>query len=310
MNLTPVISYLIFLVIASIGITLYYRGWRKLSKRWPELFTQQRLILFVLGTGLFGLVLSPTVSTLASHYLSVRSIQKVLVSMIIPPILWSSLPLHAIISSFSNPRRNALTARLFRKSNSEALRKKNILTIFTQPGVVWLLFTSIFVIWHEPSFASWLIEHSWLNNLFIWTLLLVALLFWAQIVGTIPRVYRNVPGWTLLVALVAVEIPNMVAGVTVAFAEEPIYRHYVNIRQTVQSSQANSNFWLTVVGDQRLSGCITWITGTLVYVSAIMSVLYRLFKKEKGLPPILSFSNGADERTIAPGLEYRVYPKR
>ncbi len=312
MNALIVVSYLAYLAISALIALRYYCGWRRLAASWPELFTRQRLLLFIAGICLFAIVVSPPVTILAGYYLSVRSVQKVLVSMIIPPMIWSSLPLHAIIASFSYAQRKTLTQWFVRTPGDTHSHRLDIFAIFAQPGIVWLSFICVFSIWHEPSLANWLVSHMWVNNLFIGLLLLVSLLFWSQIVGTLPRIGRKSPGWSLLITLVAVEIPNMAAGITVAFANEPIYQHYVDIRQAglqdfVQNgSLANHNFWLTVVGDQRLSGCITWIVGTLVYVTAIMSVLHKLFSQEKGLPPVLDLSRWADERTIAPGLEYRV----
>lgn len=281
-------------------MVIYYRGAQRFMMCWPSVYSGKQLCLFFVGVTLLFIAMSPLFTIAASHYISVRSVQKVLLSMVIPPLLWVGMPFHCLLFALPAKLRGVVVRNVIQRSNGRSLLK-----VATRPSLAWLIYIGIFLLWHEPAFASWIVEHQWANSVFAWVLLTVSILFWSQVMLTAPRIHRPQPGWILFIMLVAVEIPNMVAGVTVAFASEPIYSHYVSLQEV--QIENGAQLWLTTIADQRLSGCITWIAGTLVYISAIIMVLNRLFEQENGLPPLLSFTDAADERTIAPGLEYRVY---
>ncbi|MEM7130718.1 MAG: cytochrome c oxidase assembly protein [Chloroflexota bacterium] len=290
-------SELIFVLFPILLWLTYRRGWNISHARWPGLFSVRRFYLFSIALLLIWLVMSSPANTLARSYLTIRSIQKILLCMIIPPLLWNAIPFHVMLFGIGKNLRGWGIQQFVRKS------KRNVwLQTITQPGIVLLVYAISFMLWHEPSIASWVIERPWANQMMSCILLLTALLFWYHVVPCGPRLHRSLPIWGIFIYLVGVEILNMLAGVTIAFAQTPIYNYYSQVH-----GLNSSPLYLTVMQDQMLSGGLTWITGSIVYISTIVLILNQFFKKEKGDPPTLSFTQPATGRTIAPGLEHRVY---
>lgn len=279
---------------------LYLQGWAKLRGKWPDLYTRVRLLMFAASILLALMALSYPLPWLGRHFLSIRSMQKVLLCMLIPPLFWASIPVHAILSTLPTSWCRGWIRRVARPS-----LLPRIIAQWPNPGVVWLLYVSAFLLWHEPAFVDWSIERPWTGSLFAWILLGTSVIYWGYVVHTGPRLIGTLSGWSAFLYLVAVEIPNMFAGVTVAFAQYPIYEHYVDFG-ALRSAPFVDLFFMIGVTDQMLSGVMTWIAGSIIYVSTIIIVLNRQFRSEGGLPPILRFTEFGDERTIAPGLEYRV----
>ncbi len=113
----------------------------------------------------------------------------------------------------------------------------------------------------------------------------------------------------MIAYLIGVEIPNMVAGVSIAFTSTPIYTHYAAIRATVIAAH-HIILPVTVLEDQMIGGAIVWVVGSFVYISSIMTILYRLFVREGSLAPQPAINWDAHENLIAPGLEHRAHENR
>ena len=97
---------------------------------------------------------------------------------------------------------------------------------------------------------------------------------------------------------VGVEIPNMTAGVTIAYSSKALYSHYAALRGT------------DVIADQMLSGGLVWFMGSVIFFSSAVIIVNRLFKRNKGDGPDHLPEWDSEERMIAPGLEHRLDEKR
>jgi len=270
----------------------------------PALANGQRLTIFLISVGLLLLVTISPIYSLSGYYLSLRAFQKVIICMIAAPLLLLACPFHVIAWGLPTRWRKRVTQLVLRPS---ALRATLALT--TQSGFAWLLYLSTFLVWHEPTFASWSNQYEWSRIFFPWLLFYVSLVFWWHITHTGPRIHKELPGWVMIVYLLGVEIPNMFTGVSIAFSSAPIYEYY----RAVQSSLPKINAQLlniTTLEDQMIGGGLTWVIGSAVYVTSIVMVLNKLFKREKDLPPRLALDTEPTDRTIAPGLEHRVQKHR
>src|SRR5690606_11690138 len=92
---------------------------------------------------------------------------------------------------------------------------------------------------------------------------------------------RHFPAWLLIIYLLSVEIANMVAGITIAFSIEPMYAHYPAVRAQLGADVLPFSQLI----DQIAGGAIIWVFGSLVYVSGIIFVLHRLFRKDGSTTP-------------------------
>lgn len=288
------------LILLALFAWLYVRGWLRMQKVLPTLASGQRLAAMVVGIGLLLIVTISPLNALSQYYLVARSMQKVLICMIAAPFLLLACPVHIIAWSLPSGARRSITRLFLRPS---AIR--SALKVATQSGVSWLVYLAVFLIWHEPDFADWSNQRTWTQAFAIWTLFYASLLFWWHVTHTGLRIHRELPGWITIAYLLGVEIPNMFTGVSIAFTGTPIYTYYAE----VQAALPNVNrelLQLTTIEDQMIGGGLTWVLGSMVYVSSIVLVLNKLFRRERQLPPVLSLSTEPTHRTIAPGLEHRV----
>lgn len=270
----------------------------------PDLANKKRLILFLISVGLLLVVTLSPIYAISGYYLSARALQKVMVCMLAAPLLLLACPFHLVVWGLPSPLRKMATRWILRRS---ALR--SAINLSTQSGIAWILYLSTFLIWHEPSFASWSSHYDWARMFSIWALFYVSIIFWSHITYTGPRIHKELPGWIMIVYLVGIEIPNMFTGVSIAFSETPIYQYYSDIQSRLP--EVNAQFMqLTTLEDQMIGGGLTWVLGSAVYVTSIVMVLNKLFKLEEDSPPRLSLSTEPTDRTIAPGLEHRVQKHR
>jgi cytochrome c oxidase assembly factor CtaG len=168
--------------------------------------------------------------------------------------------------------------------------------------VAWFVYVSVFLFWHDPTLARFLIGARAAHTLAPWLLLGAGLLFWWPIIDAGPRFHRGFPTWLLIVYLFSVEVANMIAGITIAFSVEPVYPHYPAIRTQLPPDALP---WSQQI-DQIAGGAIVWVFGSLVYISSIVYVLFRLFRKDGSTTPQPLPNWDDNAKFIAPGLEHRV----
>ena len=274
---------------------LYVRGWRRLRTVDAELATVGRLLAFGLGATALLLATASPIFGLRGEFLAARAAQQVLLGMIAPPLLWLSCPFHVLARGLPARWRRGLTHHLLRPTPT-----RRVVKFLTQPLLTWLYMMTAFLIWHDPGFAAWTLRSGWTYSLVLWLFFGAYFLFWWHLIDTAPRLHPAMSVWVAFAYLVlGAEIPNMLAGVSIAFTPSPIYRHFGSVQNG-----------LLGVNDQIASGGIIWVTGSIVYISSAILIVNRLFRREELPPPRLPVDRFATDRTIAPGLERRVIQNR
>lgn len=274
---------------------LYAAAWRRLRRVDAGLARPLRLLAFGAALVALALALVWPLPGWSQSLLTARALQKVLVAMLAPALFWLACPAHVLVWGWRRPLRRPFV--WFAQSQGRAA---GILRGLTQPLVAWFLFVSAFLFWHDPTSVAYLAGAGWLHDAAPLALFGTALLFWWHVVGTAPRLSKAFPAWLLIVYLVGVEILNMVAGITIAFSMEPVYPYYANVHR-----QAGHALPLGMAEDQIAAGAIVWVLGSLVYITSIVLVLHRLFRREGSMAPQPLPNWDAHERLIAPGLEQR-----
>ena len=277
---------------------LYARGWRRLRNVDPGLANRLRLVVFVIASTAFAAALVAPVHALSGQLLSMRALQKLLLCMMAAPLLWLACPAHVMTWGLPSRWRRAVTRSVLRRSAQGRLIRR-----LTHPLIAWLAFVSVFLLWHDPAVVDRTFDNGWLHVATAWALFLAALLFWWHVVGTGPRIHAALPLWMGIVYLLAVEIPNMAAGVTVAFTSTPLYSHYVTAHAALAGIP---RLPLGIMEDQMMAGALVWVTGSLVYISSIITIVYRVLAQHDIHQPEPFANWDAHERMIAPGLEHRV----
>jgi cytochrome c oxidase assembly factor CtaG len=287
-------EYIALLILVGLAIS-YMWGWRRLRRAMPSLATRPRLLAFAIAILALTFAFVWPLPDWSNYLLAMRSLQKALICMIAAPLLWLASPIHVVVWGLRGWARHAFVALL-----AQGLPRRIAYKV-TQPLVAWLFFVSIFLFWHDPSLSQFVMGERAAHTAAPWLLLCAALLFWWPVVDAGPRLHRHFPAWLLVVYLLSVEIANMVAGVTIAFSVEPLYPYYPALRAQLAP---NTLPWNQTI-DQIAGGAIVWVLGSIVYISSIVFILSRLFRKEESATP-LHLPNWDDhEKFIAPGLEHR-----
>ena len=289
----------LLLVLLLLTVVPYVRGWRRIHGWMPDFATGRRLALFLTGVALLVVAMLSPLYWWSNYLLSARSVQKVLLCMLAPPLLWLSAPL--VMMRAGVP----MTWRRRVRPLAAALRASDGMTApLRQPVVTVMLFVSVFLLWHDPTVVGLSLRNNMLHVTSLWVLLVVALIYWRQIVGAgAPPgtgLGSTMSGWAAAAYLLAAEIPNMMAGVSIAFIATPLYAHYVDARSIIGPLP------VTVQEDQMIAGAVVWVIGSLVYVSSIVLVVNRIFTREGADQPVPRRTWDIDEKFIAPGLEHRL----
>lgn len=276
--------------------TLYWRGWQRLRRSGAPLATGQRLSLLINSLLLILLATLPPLYTLSHSLLYVRALQKIMVAMVAAPLFWLACPVQVILRGLSFAWRQKILVWLRPDRWGGRLTQA-----LGQPALAWLFYVCAIVIWHDSTLVDWSMSAPSRHYLLLTVLLAAALLYWVQITGTGLNTRSKLPGWLLFVYAVGVEIPNMTAGVTIAYSSAPLYTHYAASHAVRGTS---------VLDDQMVSGGLVWFMGSIVFFSSAVMIVNRLFKANKGDGAYHHPDWDSEERMIAPGLEHRLDEKR
>ncbi len=274
---------------------LYAWCWFALRRRGMALAGPGRLAAMMGGSALVLAAMVSPVYALSEQLLLARETQKVLLCMLAPPLFWLAAPVPVILYGLPYRLRQAPFVRRMRRP-----RVGRAVRAVTMPVVAFFAFVAVFAIWHDPAFANWSLGGERAHRASLWLLLVVALYYWWHVVGAGRG--RRVSRGGALAYLVGLEIPNLLAGVTIAFAHTPIYSHYTTVAQLSDVRQALP---LSVLEDQMIAGALGWVFGSLVLIGAMVAVLNRFFAQHGASQPEPWPNWDADERMIAPGLEHR-----
>lgn len=278
-----------------VALVLYVRGWLRLRRRGAGLATVYRLIVFLFTATLVGIAFLSPLNTLNRQVLFLRELQVVVICLLAPPAFFISCAYDMMLAGLPARARRQLHRTLQPDAPVGGALKKA-----TPFWLVWLLFLSLFLIWHDAAFAGWLLARPALHTAGLVVLGAAALLLWWHIVGTGPRLHTPLPAWFYALALVVVEIANMATGVSIAFAGKPLYAYYAALAEASPGTPR-----LGLLDDQALGGAMLWVAGSVIYISAIILLVNRLFQDHGGRPAAHPNWDD-DDRMIMPGLEHRV----
>lgn len=296
MFITEWIVWLIVLgLVLLIGLA-YGRGWQRLRQRAAPLATGARLSLLINSLLLILLATWPPIYHGSHQWLYVRALQKIMVAMLAAPLFWLACPVHIILHGLTLARRRQIMGWW-----QAGTWGGQTIGLLRRPAVAWMLYVCALVIWHDSVVVDWSMSAPPRHYLTLTILLLAALLYWVQITGTGLYQRTTLPGWMLFAYAVGVEIPNMTAGVTIAYSSKALYSHYAALHATRGTD---------VIADQMLSGGLVWFMGSVIFFSSAVIIVNRLFKRNKGDGPDHLPEWDSEERMIAPGLEHRLDEKR
>ncbi len=283
-------------VLVPLGI-LYTLGWYRLRRQGSKqrLATWPRLVSYLSGLFCLAIALISPVDRLGGQLFFMHMIQHKLVIVFAAPLMLLANPFPFMLWALpTRLRRQA--ARPFRRG---ALVRQGLSKV-GHPVVTWLIFITIYIGWHDPMAYNMALSHEWVHDMQHISFAVGSLLYWWPIIGAAPRVHGKFPAWGKIAYLLVTIPPNMLIGVSIAYASSVTYTYYLSVPR----------IWgLTVMQDQQLGGVIMWIPGSQMFLMVALFILARMFGREKRLDTTKREWDN-ESSMIAPGLEDRVVQNR
>lgn len=290
----------VVLPLALLGV-LYVLGWRRLRQRTRSahagyrLANGWRLAAYLGGLLVVLLALVSPIDVLGGQLFFMHMIQHLFLVMLAPPLLMLANPLPFILWGLPERWRRKAGGWLSTALHRESAFRRTLRSA-TSPGLVWLLYVIFLLGWHDPNLYNAALRVDWIHDVEHLTFFLPAMLYWWHVVGAGPRIHRQFSRAGRIAYNIAAIPPTMFTGIAIAFAEQPIYSYYLSVPRP----------WnLDVLSDQRISGVIMWIPGSMMYMIAVLVLAARWLGGEENKPPLPVSKWATDERMAAPGLDRR-----
>ena len=231
----------------------WWRGADRFAAGEPAEARRWRRAAFALGALLLWAILDWPVGALGAGYLvSVHTAQWLVISLIVPPLLWLGVPAAA----------GERWARL---------PGWGVARVLTRPAVAFVLFNTVLIVSHVPAVVdalkaspggSFVLDAGWLG---------AGLVMWAPVAGP-PAAVRRLSPPAAMGYLFLNNLPAIVPFAFLTFSDNPIYRVF-ELAPRIGGVPA---MW-----DQTLAGLLMKPTGDMLVIIAIAIVFFR-WQREEG----------------------------
>ena len=256
-------------VLATLGVVLaaYLLGrWRLADRTKYPTFRTGPTLLYLGGFGALALSLVSPVGRYAGDLFFMHMVQHLLLMMVAVPLLLLANPAQVYLWALPQAARRGVGQVL---SRTGLLRR--LLTGVTVPVFTWLVFVGAIWVWHTPTAYNAALNSETLHATEHLVMFGAAVLFWWPVIGPAP-VRSLLPYPLRFLYLFLALFQNIVLGGILTFGKGPIYSHY----------QAAPDHWgVTPAMDQQLGGIIMWIPGAMMFVGAILILLYLWLEQEE-----------------------------
>ena len=260
-----------------------------------------RAAAFWAGLVTVVLALDSTIDTQAERLFWVHMVQHVLLMMVAAPLLVLAAPWIPIWKGLPLSTRRGLGAAYMRSPGWRAVRSAG--RAVAAPISIWILFNVDLCVWHVPSLYGLTLRNQAVHDLEHVSFLLLAVLFWAQVIESPPLRTRLGEARRIAYVTLGATVCWLLA-VVLAFAPSPLYASY--------STLASRPGGLSALADQQLAAGIMWGPGSVPYAVFVFVALYRwLGHTHTPTPtprPDAALPHGSDEpreRAVAGPLAHR-----
>jgi len=249
--------------------SIYAVGWLRLRRhsRSRMLATRWRMVAYYAGLASLALALMSPIDWLGSQLLIMHMVQHKILVMVSAPLIWLGNPFPIAMWGIPRPLRNGVTLALAGDSLT-----RRALTVSSQPAICWLLFTFIYLGWHDPGLYNLALSVGWVHNLEHLTFFLGAMFFWWPVLNGAPRLHKSMPYWGRILYVLVLVPPNAIAGFAIANSSEVIYTYYNSVPRL---------FGMTALEDQMIGGAIMWVWSSEMMINVAMIMLGVMFYREK-----------------------------
>lgn len=250
----------------TLGIAIAIGWWRWAVRRVDRAHPhnpvpRRRSVAFGLGMAALALALLSGVDAYDTTLFSIHMVQHVLLMLIAAPLIALAAPVTLILRVASPATRKRWILPVL---HSRAMR------VLAFPVVTWLIFAVVMWGSHFSALFDAALEDPLLHDLEHGIFLGSALLFWWPAVALDPAPWR-MPHPVRALYLFLQMPQNTFLAVILLGATAPLYPHYASIVRSWGS---------TALVDQQLAAGIMWVVGDLVFLVAILAVLYGWMRAE------------------------------
>jgi len=277
---------------------LFVVGWRRLrsisgqARNRRALGTGWRPVSYIAGLLVIGFALMSPLDVLVQQLFFMHMIQHLLLIMVAPVLLLLPNPMPFLLWGMLPRARLATGGALGHILHKESMIGR-VLRKLTGPVAVWFIMIAFIVGWHDPNMYNAALRSELVHDLEHITMFVAGMLFWWTVTGAGPRLHKNMSRPAKIAFVIAAIPPNMALGAALAFAQEPIYSFYSDMPR----------LWgISVLDDQRISGIIMWIPGSMMYFLAALTLLFLILSGEEKKPLPQDKPWLADDALVAPGV--------
>ena len=246
---------------------------------------RHRRWLFMGGLAAILVALVSPVDTYENVLFSVHMVQHMLLEMVAAPLIVLSAPITLVLRASGPSARRAILAVL----HSQPARW------LTFPLVTWFLFAGVNWGWHFSGLYNLALENDLVHYLEHASFLAAALLFWWPAIGPDPQPWR-MPHAVRLMYLFLAMPQNSFLGVALLSTQRVLYLHYVTVVRA---------WGPTPLDDQHLGGTVMWVFGDMVFLAAMLGVVWAWMRFEDARTVRLDARLDREERERREDLERR-----
>ena len=277
--------------------TIYARGWARLQNVTPLQNAKDnphptplrwQLAAFIGGLAMTGFALISSLESFAGEFFWVRVIQHILITGIIPLLLFVSDPYYTIKAGLPATARTRLSAIAKQRSHWY-----KTLVAITAPSVIWVVFVANFWLWYDDSMIAAARTYALVHVIEVVTLLGTACFYWWHIAGAAPRLHKPMPHVIRIMYAFIGMLPIKLMGMVLLFGSE------TGAGSGSHTMVAFRNF---EIADKSLGAILIWVVGGATYTYAATFLAGRFVGLEEEKPALPRSVLEEDSLWIAPGL--------
>ena len=223
---------------------------------------RKRIVAWLLGLVVIEVALQSPIEAYDTTLFSDHMVQHVLLTIVAAPLLALGAPI-TLLLRFARPET--------RRRWILPILHSRVMKVISFPVVTWILFAGYMWLAHFSPLFEWSLENPLVHQAEHVGFLATDLLFWWPAVNADPSPWRMRHPTRLVYTFL--QMPqNTFLGLTIYSATVPLYPYYLNLARSWGPS---------VLDDQQIAGGIMWISGDVVFMTAIMLILRGLLKNEE-----------------------------
>ncbi len=267
------------ILVLGLAAAVYLVGWRRLRAMagarpagadrpaQSPLAAGWRLATYWGGLATIAVALMSPVDILSSQLFFMHMIQHLLLTMVAVPLLLIGNPFPVLVWGLPKRTRRGVSGLLNERSTF-----RKVLAKITSPGIVWLLYVSVLIGWHDPKMYDLALRNQFVHDIEHLCFFVTTMLLWWHVLGVAPRFHRTMSVGQRLIYTISVVPVSVIIGVAIAFATDPIYTYYLDVPRLMG---------LSVLEDQMISGILMWIPGSEMFFWAALIVLTQIVKEDE-----------------------------